>query len=77
MLKRAFMAVSGILDSSSTRLRLMSIMVGTCSTATGHSSMQAPQLTQSHTASSVSRRCPIIAISGSFPALMAGAASIR
>ena len=52
MLSRAFMPVSGMRDSSSTRLRRMSMMVGTCSTTTGHSSMQAPQETQSQIACS-------------------------
>ena len=47
MLRRAFIPVSGMRDSSSTRFRRRSMMVGICSTTTGHSSMQAPQETQS------------------------------
>ena len=52
MLNRASMAVAGILDSSNTRCRRISIIVGTCSTSTGHSSMHAPHDTQSQMASS-------------------------
>ena len=46
------MAVSGIEACSSTRKRRMSTMESICSTPTGHSCMQAPQVTQSHNASS-------------------------
>ena len=52
MLRRAVMAVSGMLASSITRWRRMSTMVWTCSTPTGHCWTHAPQVRQSHSASS-------------------------
>src|SRR6476619_5530125 len=60
-------------DSAITRLRRRSTIVSTCSMSTGHSCMQAPQVTQSQTTSSVtapgtSGACSSTSPAGSTPA---------
>src|ERR1700731_2178752 len=53
MLRRAPWASFGNLLSSSTRLRRMSTIFGTCSISTGHSCWQAPPVTQAQISSSL------------------------
>src|ERR1700694_859771 len=53
MLRRAPCASLGNLLSSSTRLRRISMILGTCSISTGHSCWQAPQATQDQISSSL------------------------
>ena len=76
MLSRAFMAVSGISAFSMTRKRRISTMVLMCSTPTGHSSTQAPQVRQSHSASSgIQRPMRGFSACSSSPSMMPGAVS--